>query len=103
VFSSNAFAILGLRALYFLLADLRDRFDYLQQGLAVILAFVGLKMILAEWWHINTFLSLGFIAVVLTVAIALSWFKDRNGNGTSGDDGDHAVEPAGSASALSEH
>src|SRR3546814_17135795 len=48
VFSSNAFAILGLRALYFLLADLRDKFDYLQPGLAVILAFVGVKMILAE-------------------------------------------------------
>ncbi|HEU4849133.1 MAG TPA: TerC family protein, partial [Terrimesophilobacter sp.] len=44
VFSSNAFAILGLRALYFLLADLRDKFDYLQPGLAVILAFVGVKM-----------------------------------------------------------
>src|SRR3546814_8195399 len=59
VFSSNAFAILGLRALYFLLADLRDKFDYLQPGLAVILAFVGVKMILAEWYHIPTFASLG--------------------------------------------
>jgi tellurite resistance protein TerC len=87
VFSSNAFAILGLRALYFLLADLRDRFDYLQQGLAVILAFVGLKMILAEWWHINTFLSLGFIAVVLAAAITASWLKDRNGNGGRGAEG----------------
>ena len=49
VFSSNAFAILGLRALYFLLADLHGRFRFLQQGLAVILAFVGVKMIIAEW------------------------------------------------------
>ena len=48
VFSSNAFAILGLRALYFLLADMHARFSYLQQGLAVILAFVGVKMIIAE-------------------------------------------------------
>ncbi|HEX8802986.1 MAG TPA: TerC family protein [Acidimicrobiales bacterium] len=72
VFSSNAFAILGLRALYFLLADLRDRFQYLQQGLAVILAFVGVKMIVAEWYHIPTFLSLGVIALVLTVAIVVS-------------------------------
>ena len=48
VFTSNAFAILGLRALYFLLADLQDRFSYLQQGLAVILVFVGVKMIIAE-------------------------------------------------------
>ena len=65
IFSSNAFAILGLRALYFLLADLRDKFDYLQTGLAVILAFVGVKMIIAEWYHIPTFVSLGVIALVL--------------------------------------
>lgn len=72
VFSSNAFAILGLRALYFLLADLRDKFDYLQPGLAVILAFVGIKMIVSEWYHIPTPISLGFIALVLTVAIVAS-------------------------------
>jgi tellurite resistance protein TerC len=90
VFSSNAFAILGLRALYFLLADLRDRFDYLQQGLAVILAFVGIKMIIAEWpgIHIDTYISLGFIALALTVAIAVSWFVDRK------DDGPADKEPA---------
>jgi tellurite resistance protein TerC len=76
VFSSNAFAILGLRALYFLLADLRDRFRYLQQGLAVILAFVGVKMIVAEWYHIDTFVSLGFIALVLAVSIWLSIRKE---------------------------
>jgi tellurite resistance protein TerC len=76
VFSSNAFAILGLRALYFLLADLRHRFRYLQQGLAVILAFVGVKMIIAEWYHIDTFVSLGVIAAVLTVSIWLSMRKD---------------------------
>jgi tellurite resistance protein TerC len=76
VFSSNAFAILGLRALYFLLADLRDRFRYLQQGLAVILAFVGLKMIIAEWYHIDTFVSLGVIALVLAVSIWLSMRKE---------------------------
>ena len=72
VFSSNAFAILGLRALYFLLAGLHERFIYLQQGLAVILAFVGIKMIASHWYHIPTGLSLGFIAVVLTVAIVAS-------------------------------
>ena len=76
VFSSNAFAILGLRALYFLLADLRDRFRYLQQGLAVILAFVGVKMIIAEWYHIETFVSLGVIALVLTVSIWLSMRRE---------------------------
>ncbi len=77
VFSSNAFAILGLRALYFLLADLRDKFDYLQPGLAVILAFVGVKMIVAEWVHIPTFASLAVIAVVLAVAIVASIKLDR--------------------------
>jgi tellurite resistance protein TerC len=72
VFSSNAFAILGLRALYFLLADLHARFSYLQEGLAIILAFVGIKMIIADWYHIPTFLSLLVIALVLTVAIVMS-------------------------------
>jgi TerC family integral membrane protein len=94
VFSSNAFAILGLRALYFLLADLRDRFDYLQQGLAVILTFVGVKMVLTYWdFHIDTFVSLGVIAVILTAAIVLSQMKDKrkpalapsgNGSGPNG-------------------
>jgi tellurite resistance protein TerC len=87
VFSSNAFAILGLRALYFLLADLRDRFDYLQQGLAVILAFVGTKMIIAEWpgVHIDTYVSLGIIALVLTTAIVVSWFVDKKNDGDDND------------------
>ena len=80
LFSSNAFAILGLRALYFLLADLRDKFDYLQTGLAVILAFVGFKMIISEWYHIPTFLSLLVIAVVLTVSIVASIKLDRPGD-----------------------
>ncbi|MFZ6005404.1 MAG: TerC family protein [Actinomycetota bacterium] len=77
VFSSNAFAILGLRALYFLLADLRDKFDYLQPGLAVILAFVGVKMIASRWYHMPTPISLGVIALVLTVAIVASIKLDR--------------------------
>jgi len=72
VFSSNAFAILGLRALYFLLADLRNKFRYLQQGLAVVLAFVGIKMLISEWYHMPTYLSLGVIAVVLAAAIGMS-------------------------------
>ena len=76
VFSSNAFAILGLRALYFLLADLHARFSYLQQGLAIILAFVGVKMIIAELpgveYHIPTPVSLLVIAIVLTASIVLS-------------------------------
>lgn len=78
VFASNAFAILGLRALYFLLADMHSRFTYLQQGLAVILAFVGVKMIIAEWYHIPTALSLGVIAFVLAVSIGLSLLLTGN-------------------------
>jgi tellurite resistance protein TerC len=75
VFSSNAFAILGLRALYFLLADMHARFSYLQEGLAIILAFVGVKMIIAQKpieYHIPTALSLLVIALVLGVSILMS-------------------------------
>jgi tellurite resistance protein TerC len=72
VFTSNAFAILGLRALYFLLAGYQGRFVYLNQGLAIILAYVGAKMILAEWYHIPTFISLGVIIVVLAATVWLS-------------------------------
>ncbi len=76
VLTSNAFAILGLRALYFLFADLRNRFDYLQQGLAVILAFVGVKMIVSRWLNISTPISLGIIVTVLVVAIIASVTTD---------------------------
>jgi TerC family integral membrane protein len=77
VFSSNAFAILGLRALYFLLAGMHARFAYLQQGLAVILAFVGVKMIVARWYHIETWISLLVIAVVLLASVLASIVADR--------------------------
>ena len=72
VFSSNAFAILGLRALYFLLADMHARFSYLQEGLAIILAFVGVKMLVHEWYHIPTWLSLTVIALVLIASVGFS-------------------------------
>lgn len=71
-FASNAFAILGLRALYFLLADMRDRFQYLQTGLGVILAFVGVKMVLSYWWHMPIAASLSVIAMILAVSIFAS-------------------------------
>jgi len=77
VFSSNAFAILGLRALYFLLAGMQGRFRYLNAGLAVILAFVGAKMLITEVYHVPTWLSLAVIAVVLTVTIWASLRADR--------------------------
>lgn len=69
VFSSNAFAILGLRALYFLLAGMQGRFRYLNAGLGVILAFVGVKMLIAEVYHMPTWISLTVITLVLTVTI----------------------------------
>ncbi|HAP78181.1 MAG TPA: hypothetical protein DCR14_19130 [Acidimicrobiaceae bacterium] len=72
VFASNAFAILGLRALYFLLADMHAKFSYLQEGLAIILAFVGVKMLIHGWYHIPTGLSLGIIAIVLIASIGFS-------------------------------
>lgn len=77
VFTSNAFAIMGLRSLYFLLADMRARFSYLQQGLAVILAFVGIKMLVHHWYTIPTALSLGVIAAVLVLSIGFSMHRTR--------------------------
>lgn len=77
VFASNAFAILGLRALYFLVADLRDRFVYLKTAISIILVYVGIKMIITYWHHVPTVLSLGVIVVTLTVAIVASVISDR--------------------------
>lgn len=81
VFSSNAMAILGLRAMYFLLGGLAGRFRYLHVGLGVILAFVGVKMMLVEFFHVPTAVSLGVIAVVLGVTIAASIRADRRAGG----------------------
>jgi tellurite resistance protein TerC len=72
VFTSNAFAILGLRAMYFLLADLMHRFVYLKVGLAVILVFVGVKMLLLDVYKVPIALSLSVIAVSITVAVVAS-------------------------------
>jgi len=76
VFSSNAFAIMGLRALYFLLAGMSERLRYLNYGLAVILGFVGLKMIAEDLVHVPTWLSLLVIASVLAVTIVVSLRAD---------------------------
>ncbi|HEX7052165.1 MAG TPA: TerC family protein [Longimicrobiales bacterium] len=72
VYTSNIFAILGLRALYFLLAGVIERFHYLQIGLAVILVFVGLKMLLANVYHIPIAVSLGVIVLTLAIAVGAS-------------------------------
>lgn len=71
-FSSNAFAILGLRALYFVLADIRHRFEYLEQGIAAILIFVGLKMTASIWYHTPTAVSLVVIFGILIASILWS-------------------------------
>jgi tellurite resistance protein TerC len=72
VYSSNVFAILGLRALFFVLAGMMDRFAYLKPGVALILMFVGLKMTLSHWIHVPILLSLGVIILTLTAAVLLS-------------------------------
>lgn len=84
VFSSNAFAIMGLRALYFLLAGMSERFRYLNYGLAVILGFVGVKMIVEDIVHVPTKISLLVIAAVLAVTIVASLRADRNERATPG-------------------
>ncbi len=72
VYSSNVFAILGLRALFFVLAGMIDKFVYLKPGVAVILVFVGLKMLSSQWLKIPTVLSLLVIVAILAAAVALS-------------------------------
>jgi len=102
VFSSNAFAILGLRSLYFLLAGLAGRFRYLNIGLGVILAYVGLKMLAVGKpleLHPPTWLSLVVISVVLAVAITLSLRADKR-DADSDDSIDHEMKLAGTEAAL---
>ena len=72
VYTSNVFAILGLRALYFLLADVIDRFHYLKAGLSVVLVFVGVKMLLADVYKVPVGVSLGVIVAVLAAAVVIS-------------------------------
>ena len=93
VFTSNAFAILGLRAMYFLLADLIDRFVYLKAGLAAILVFVGVKMLLLDVYKVPIWLSLSAIGLSLLVAIGLSLRHTRGGSR------DQPGQPQGAASA----
>ena len=78
VFTSNIFAILGLRALYFLLADMAERFHLLKFGLAVVLMFVGTKMLIVEWFKIPVAVSLGVVVAVIGTSILLSLIATRN-------------------------
>ncbi|MCY7287848.1 MAG: TerC family protein [Cryobacterium sp.] len=72
VFTANAFAILGLRAMYFLLADLMHRFVYLKIGLSLVLVWVGVKMLLLDVLYVPTSVSLAVIALIITVSVVLS-------------------------------
>jgi len=78
VYTSNICAILGLRSLYFLLANLMDRFVYLRIGLSIILVFVGLKMILSKTFPIPNYISLVVILAILLITICASIFMTRN-------------------------
>ena len=77
VFTSNIFAIMGLRALYFLLADMDERLHLLKYGLALILVFVGAKMLLAYWFHLPVWISLSVVAAILVTAAIVSILFSR--------------------------
>ena len=77
VFSSNALAIMGLRALYFLVASMTQSLEFLNLGLAAILAFVGVEMLTSHWWHPPAYLSLIVIVGVLAVTVAASLWQAR--------------------------
>ena len=78
VLTSNVFAILGLRAMYFLLADMADRFSLLKYGLAIVLMFIGVKMLLIDLVKIPVLVSLGVVASIIATSIVLSLRKDRH-------------------------
>ena len=77
VFTSNIFAIMGLRALYFLLADVADRFHLLKYGLAMVLAFIGAKMLIAPWYHVPVAASLAVVAVLIGASVIASLVATR--------------------------
>jgi len=85
IYTSNIFAVLGLRSLFFLLRSAVSKFDYLQQGISIVLAFIGLKMLCGKWinqWLDKTtqvFISLGIILVCLSGSIAYSIFMQKKG------------------------
>ncbi len=91
VFASNAFAILGLRAMYFLLADLMHRFIYLKIGLSLVLVWVGIKMIVGHaFFKIPTAISLGVVIAIITISVVASLVATREP--TESDEGDRKEE-----------
>ena len=77
VWTSNVFAILGLRALFFLVAGILRHFRYLKVGLALVLCFVGFKMLMSDLYHVSTPLSLGAVAGILAVTMLASYLATR--------------------------
>ena len=86
VLTSNVFAILGLRAMYFLLADTADRFSLLKYGLAMVLVFIGVKMLLIDIYKIPVLFSLGVVAAIICTSIVLSLRKEALDNKPANDD-----------------
>lgn len=80
IFTSNMFAIMGLRALYFLLADMADRFQLLKYGLAIVLVFIGGKMLVMPWFHIPIQWSLSIVGSIILISIVLSLMLIKNKN-----------------------
>jgi len=77
VYTSNIFAIIGLRSLYFLLSGLAGKFKFLKYGVAIILFFIGLKMLGSHYFHISTAVSLAVIVSILSISIIFSSFKNK--------------------------
>ncbi|MCL2914611.1 TerC family protein [Shewanella corallii] len=77
VLTSNIFAIMGLRAMYFLLAGVAERFALLKYGLAAILVFIGTKMLIMEWYKIPTLIALGVVASILVISMVASWMLSK--------------------------
>jgi len=92
VYTSNVFAILGLRSLYFALAGIMKLFSYLKTGLALVLVFVGLKMLLSGWFHIPIGVSLGVVAGLILLSILASLLLPRKTGGPA--PANHGVFPA---------
>ncbi len=102
VFTSNIFAVLGLRAIYFLLHDLMGRFAYLHYGLGLVLAFIGGKMLAAPWMEIPVHWSLAVVVGLLVGAVVVSWFAPKRSGSTTAGDGDGDAAGATGAGANDE-
>lgn len=95
IYSSNVFAILGLRALYLLLADMLDQLDYLHYGLSVILGFAAVKILIEDWVHIPAMLSVAIIGAIIAVTVWMSVAKRRRDRKSEPHGGGAGASPEG--------